>query len=280
MTDDLRTALLDAVSDPGRLPVLLALDFDGTLAPLQDDPELSRVLPEAAAALRSLAGSPARVRLALVSGRAMADLHRLAEVPPGTVLIGSHGAERARVTEHGLDRDVIALTDEQADRLAALGGELQAAARGRDGVWVETKPAAVAVHTRLADPEVGDRAESEALAVGERLGSVTLHGKKVVEVSVLDADKGAALAALRDELHAATVVFAGDDVTDEHAFRALGPQDVTVKVGDGATAARFRVADPEELAALLSGLAAAVAGAPDDPPGTPGSRGAGSAAGA
>lgn len=280
MTDDLRAALRGAVPDPGGRPLLLALDFDGTLAPLQDDPERSRVLPAAAAALRSLAGSPGRVRLALVSGRAMGDLHRLAEVPPGTVLIGSHGAERARVTEHGLDRDVMALTDEQADRLAALGGELQAVARGRDGVWVETKPAAAAVHTRLADPDVADRAETEALAVGERLGSVTLHGKKVVEVSVLDADKGAALAALRDELHAGAVVYAGDDVTDEHAFRALGPDDVTVKVGDGETSARFRVADPEELAALLSGLAAAVAGAPDDAPDDPASRGAGSAAGA
>jgi len=280
VTDDLRTALLAAVPGPDGPPLLLALDFDGTLAPLQDDPERSRVLPEAAAALRSLAADPGRVRLALVSGRAMADLHRLAEVPPGTVLIGSHGAERARVTERGLDRDVIALTDEQADRLAALGGELQAVARGRDGVWVETKPAAVAVHTRLADPEVGDRAEAEALAVGARLGSVTLHGKKVVEVSVLDADKGAALVALRDELHAGTVVCAGDDVTDEHAFRALRPQDVTVKVGDGDTSARFRVADPEELATLLTVLAQAVAGAAGDAAGGPGSRGAGSAAGA
>jgi trehalose-phosphatase len=266
--DELRGALRDLVTDPARRPVLLALDFDGTLAPLQDDPEDSRVLPEAVTALAALGAQPDVVRLALVSGRALGDLHRLAQVPPGTVLIGSHGAERARVAEHGLDRDVIQLTDDQSDRLAALGGEMQAVARGRDGVWVETKPAAVAVHTRMADPATAEEAEREALAIGDRLGSKVLHGKKVVEVSVLDADKGAALVALRDEIGAGVVVSAGDDVTDENAFRALGPDDVTVKVGDGATVARYRVADPEALAGLLADLARAVAGeAADGAPG-------------
>lgn len=257
--EDLRAALRGLVADPARRPVLVALDFDGTLAPLQDDPEASRVLPEAVAALRGLGGRPDVVRLALVSGRPAADLHRLAEVPPGTVLIGSHGAERARVGEHGLDRDVLTLTDDQADRLAALGGEMQQVARGRDGVWVETKPAAVVVHTRMADPATGDAAEREALGIGQRLGSVTLHGKKVVEVSVLEADKGAALVALRDELGAGAVVCAGDDVTDEDAFRALAAGDLTVKVGEGATSAGYRVPDPEALAGLLAGLAADVA---------------------
>lgn len=274
-TDDLRTALRSIVADPARRPLLVALDFDGTLAPLQDDPEASRLLPEAVAALRELARHPDAVRLALVSGRPAADLHRLAEVPAGTVLIGSHGAERARVGEHGLDRDVLTLTDDQSDRLTRLGGEMQAVARGRDGVWVETKPAAVVVHTRMADPGTGDAAEREALGVGQRLGSVTLHGKKVVEVSVLDADKGAALVALRDELRAGSVLSAGDDVTDEHAFEALGPDDLTVKVGDGPTAARYRVPDPEALSALLAGLAAdlasgaAGAGAADPARGAP-----------
>ena len=267
---DLAAALRDVVTDPARHPVLVALDFDGTLAPLQDDPQASRVLPEAVTALQALATRPDVLRLALLSGRSMADLHRLAEVPQGTVLIGSHGAERARVAVHGLDRDVITLTDEQADRLARLGGELQAVARGRDGVWVETKPAAVAVHTRMADPATGDQAEQEALVVGARLGSKVLHGKKVVEISVLDADKGAALVALRDELGARAVVCAGDDVTDEHAFEALGPDDLTVKVGDGETHARFRVPDPDRFAALLTDLAATLTGSPAGPaPGSP-----------
>jgi trehalose 6-phosphate phosphatase len=266
----LTAVLRDLLADPARHPVLVALDFDGTLAPLQDDPQASRILPEAVTALRSLAGRPDVLRLALLSGRSMADLHALAEVPPGTALIGSHGAERARVAAQGLDRDAIALTDEQAGRLARLGAELTALARDRDGVWVESKPAAAVLHTRRADPATAAEVERAALAVGDRLGSKVLHGKKVVEISVLDSDKGAALLALRDELGAGAVVCAGDDVTDEHAFEALGPDDVTVKIGDGATHARFRVPDPDAFAALLTDLAAALAVSPADPaPGTP-----------
>jgi trehalose 6-phosphate phosphatase len=50
------------------------------------------------------------------------------------------------------------------------------------------------------------------------------------------------------------VLYLGDDVTDEDAFRSLGPDDVTVKVGDGGTAARYRVSDPAAALALLDRL--------------------------
>lgn len=264
---DPRSAALALLSGPA--PVLVALDFDGTLAPLRDDPEQSRMPPEAADALAVLAAHPERTRVALVSGRALADLDRLAGPPEGTVLIGSHGAERARVTGHGLDRQDIRLTEDQAQRLDVLAGRMQAVARGRDGVWVETKPAAVVVHTRLAPRAVGEQAEAEALTVGSELGSAVLHGKNVVEVSVLTADKGTALAALRGELGVAAVLYAGDDVTDEHAFRALGAGDVTIKVGPGDTVAGCRLDDPGAVSGLLTVLAGAVE-APGDgvPPGS------------
>jgi len=253
-SDDPRAALERVARDPARRPLLVALDFDGTLAPLQDDPTRSRVLPEGVEPLRRLVHPPG-VALALVSGRALHELHALAEVPAGTYLVGSHGAERARVTAHGLDRDVVRLTDEQADRLAALGAQAQEVARRREGVWVEQKPTAVVVHTRLAGPDDAAAAEQEALALGEQLGSGVLHGKDVVEILVLRASKGEALRALRDELGAQVVVCAGDDVTDEHMFEALGDDDVTIKVGDGTTAARHRVPDPRALVAALTTLA-------------------------
>jgi len=254
VTDALLTALGSLADDRDRRPLLVALDFDGTLAPLQDDPSASRIIPAGVDVLARLAGTSG-VALALVSGRAMHDLHVLAHVPEGTFLIGSHGAERARVTTFGLDRDVVQLTDEQADRLASLGAEAARIARGRDGVWVETKPTAVVVHTRLAEESVAEPAEQEAIALGERLGSGVLHGKDVVEISVLRASKGEALRALREELGAPVVLYAGDDVTDEHAFEALRDDDVTVKVGHGTTAARYRVDGPDELVAALATLA-------------------------
>ena len=248
--------LRELAADTARRPLLVALDFDGTLAPLVDDPSASRALPGASAALAGLVALPAsaRVHVALVSGRALGDLHTLAQAPVGTYLIGSHGAERARVTAFGLDRDVVQLDDDAADRLASLGAEVAAVARGRDGVWVETKPTAVVVHTRLAPDDVAVVAEAEALAVGARLGSNVLHGKDVVEISVLHASKGDALTALRTELGAQVVVYVGDDVTDEHAFAALGPDDVTVKVGAGETIAQYRVHGPDDVVEVLTAL--------------------------
>lgn len=257
MAEQLEVELAAVAADRARRPLLVALDFDGTLAPLQDDPSASRIIPAGVDVLARLAGT-AGVALALVSGRSMSDLHTLAQVPSGTFLIGSHGAERARVTTWGLDRDVVQLTDEQADRLASLGAEAARITRGRDGVWVETKPTAVVVHTRLAEDAVAQAAEQEAIALGERLGSGVLHGKDVVEISVLSASKGEALTALRDELASPVVLYAGDDTTDEHAFGSLRPDDVTVKVGAGESSARFRVDDPDALVAALSVLADAL----------------------
>ena len=253
----------DLAADTGRRPLLVALDFDGTLAPLVDDPSASRALPGATAALVDLVEltASAQVHVALVSGRALSDLHTLAQAPVGTFLIGSHGAERARVTAFGLDRDIVQLDDDMADRLASLGAEVAAVARGRDGVWVETKPTAVVVHTRLAPDDVARLAQDEALEVGARLGTNVLHGKDVVEISVLHASKGDAVTALRTELGAKVVVYVGDDVTDEHAFAALGPDDVTVKVGAGETIAQYRVAGPDEVVEALTALVAALVGA-------------------
>lgn len=246
---DLDRALAALAADPSRRPLLVALDFDGTLAPLQDDPAASAILPDGVLALDRLAA--AGVRLALVSGRALTTLGKLAKVPVGTVLVGSHGAERARVLSFGLDRAVAPLAPDQADLLAQASALLSAVARGRSGVWVEAKPTAAVVHTRLAPPVVAEQALTQARTIGARLGVHVLEGKDVVELSVLDADKGAALTALRDELGARAVLYAGDDRTDEDALAVLRPGDVGIKIGPGETAAEHRSSDPEQFAAQL-----------------------------
>ena len=250
-------ALAEVANDGARRPVLVGLDFDGTLAPLVDDPDTSRALPAAVTALRVLAEVP-DVTLALVSGRSLVDLHRRAEVPVGTVLIGSHGGERGRAGEHGLVHDPMQLTPEQDALLLRVGAGLQGAARGRDGVWVQHKPAAAVLHTRLAEPDDADAATRRALEVAVELGLKSLHGKDVVEVPVLPVTKGHALLRLKEDVQATTVLYAGDDTTDEHAFADLGPTDVTVKVGPGDTVARHRVPDPDALCEVLAAFAAAL----------------------
>lgn len=83
---------LDLTLVTGGDSVLIALDFDGVLAPLQDNPDRSRMLPESAQAIADLSGLPG-TRVALVSGRDLTTLRRLAEPPQGVWLVGSHGAE-------------------------------------------------------------------------------------------------------------------------------------------------------------------------------------------
>uniref|UniRef100_UPI0005BBAF0A trehalose-phosphatase n=2 Tax=Cellulosimicrobium TaxID=157920 RepID=UPI0005BBAF0A len=244
---------------------LVALDFDGTLSPLVDDPLAARMAPSARAAVDRLAAAlvGTTTRLALVSGRNLADLAERSEPPVGTYLVGSHGAETGHVTEDGLDAVPLDLTPEQADHLAALRTGMAEAVAGREGAWVQEKPSAAVLHTRLASAADTQAAEHLADAVAARLGLHAMHGKDVVEVAVVETSKGEAVDRLRDVVgqdagcpDARTrVLYAGDDTTDETAFAVLGPGDLGVKVGDGDTLAAQRVPDADGLAAVLDLLA-------------------------
>jgi trehalose 6-phosphate phosphatase len=222
--------------------LLLASDYDGVLAPLVDDPSAAVPTPGVAAALARLAGVDG-VTVALVSGRGVEDLQQTSGLTGPYRWVGSHGAE--------FDGP---LTGALAARRDKLAGVLRPLVAATPGARLEVKPASVAVHVR----QVADRpAAAELLAEAERRAdsSLTLKpGKEVLEIAVTDADKGTALLRLRDELGATGVLYLGDDVTDEDAFRSLGPDDVTVKVGDGGTAARYRVSDPAAALALLDRL--------------------------
>lgn len=240
-----------------RPAALIALDFDGCLAPLVDNPDDSAPLPEAAAALKEIA-TYKDVDLAIVSGRPLPDLIHLASPPPGTWLIGSHGAESGRVREDGsFARENFALTPKQAALLASITSELEEIAAAHEGVWVEHKPAAAALHTRPAATEIAQAAREAALrGPGARAGVHPMQGNEVVELAVINATKGAALQALRAQVEAArgqkvTVLYAGDDVTDETALATLEFSDVGIKVGHAATVARFWVDDPAAMAAAL-----------------------------
>ena len=95
-------------------------------------------------------------------------------------------------------------------------------------------------------------------SAGELTGYGTLDVRvtPVLDLAVVKVSKGAALDTLRERVVADGVLFAGDDVTDETAFARLRPGDVGVKVGDGETAAAFRVAGPADVAVLLERLLA------------------------
>ncbi len=245
MSGDLAAALRAFAALPR---VLVALDFDGVLAPIVTDPAASAPLPASAAAVARLAGSPG-TSVALVSGRSLTSLRTVADPPDGVVLVASHGAE--------VDGAPPALDDAARAALAAATREVEAVVAGSPGTSAETKPAGVVLHTRRAAPDVAARAARAVLdGPAARPGVHAMEGKAVVELSVVEASKGAAVRALRERLGVDAVLFAGDDVTDETALSTLEPdRDVGVKVGEGPTAAAHRVADPEAVAALLTELA-------------------------
>ncbi len=232
--------------------LLVALDFDGTLAPEVDDPEKARALPEArSAVLRLLAMQNTRV--ALVSGRSLASLEQVADLPETALLVGSHGIEiRLDSPNEQVSLDTAELR--QVDVLNLVLGEV---ADSVDQVWLEPKPAGFALHTRLAT-ESNSRiahlvARSEATA---EVNDVYIReGKNVLEFSVRSTTKGEAVEHLRRYTQADAVFYAGDDVTDEDAFAALSADDLGLKSGEGQTLANFRVPGPTQVARVLALLA-------------------------
>jgi trehalose 6-phosphate phosphatase len=237
--DELAAALAGLA---GRRPLLVASDYDGVLARLRDEPAEAVPEPGVAEALARLAAVDG-VTVALVSGRGVDDLRTTSGLSGPYRWVGSHGAE--------FDGP---LTGELADRRDDLARLLAPLVQGTAGARLEVKPASVAVHVR----QVRDRAAAATLLddVRSRVDpSLTMKpGKDVLELAVTDADKGSALRRLRAALDAKGALYLGDDVTDEDGFRALGPDDVAIKVGDGETAARFRVPDPAAALAVLRRL--------------------------
>lgn len=243
---------LDRVAGVGRL--LVALDFDGVLAPLVDDPSDSRPLPGSARAVRRLAGHDTTT-VVMVSGRGLDDLATVSGFGPPVGLVGSHGAEFDPELAARLGKDGV-LTEAQARRRTELLAGLREVVDGTPGARLETKPAGAAVHVRGMDPAAGTALLERVAAEWVRDGVDATEGKDVLDLAVLRTTKGSAVAALRDVLGADAVLFAGDDVTDESVFRMLRAGDVGIKVGDGDTAAGHRVADPHELTGVLDDLVA------------------------
>ncbi|MFH8733854.1 MULTISPECIES: trehalose-phosphatase [unclassified Streptomyces] len=213
---------LDALlSDPAR--AVIALDFDGTLAPIVPDPEQARAHPDAVRALAALAPQVASV--AVITGRpaGVAVRHGGFAGVPGLehlVVLGHYGAERWDAVTGTVHAP--APHPGVAAVRAELPGVLESVGAWR-GTWVEEKGRAVAVHTRRAgDPQAAFEALRAPLSdLAARHGLIVEPGRLVLELRPPGMDKGAALTAYVREVGATSVLYAGDDLGDLPAFAAV-----------------------------------------------------------
>ncbi|MFP3882254.1 MAG: trehalose-phosphatase [Actinomycetota bacterium] len=230
---------LSRVLDSGDF--LLGLDFDGTLAPIVEHPDLAVPDPRAVDLIAELASRDA-IEVAVISGRARSDLQaRLGDVK-GVVLVGEHGNDMGGAT---VPNKVISEAETFIRQLAAEAG----------GATVEVKPNSVTFHYRHLEDEQAepflDRIREWARSREEiRL----LEGKKVIELTTATSDKGDAIKELAG---GRPIVYLGDDVTDETVFEVLGPEDVGIKVGEGPTGAPHRVEHVDEVVRILETIALA-----------------------
>lgn len=243
--------MIDAiVADPSG--ALLAMDFDGTLAPIVEDPELAHVHPGARSALLRLTELIGSV--AVITGRPVEVVRRLAAIEPGTELtvLGQYGVERWSAATDEMDLPPL------PPGIPAAGEELQqliaapVSAVSMSGVRLEDKARALALHTRrAAQPEAAWEVLREPVAeTAARHGLHVEPGRLVWELRGAGVTKGVALSNLAAERGARTVVMCGDDLGDLAAFDAV---DALVASGAGggvvvsATVEQPRVAERADV---------------------------------
>ncbi|NLB47003.1 MAG: bifunctional alpha,alpha-trehalose-phosphate synthase (UDP-forming)/trehalose-phosphatase [Microbacteriaceae bacterium] len=242
--------------------LIVACDFDGTLAPIVSHPEDARIMPRAQRALDVLSAAP-DVHVTIVTGRSIDNLRDTGISVSGFTVSGSHGIELLHAAQHAGhavpdsgEYQADPLSADETERLTTLQRRVTRLFNREQGVRIEMKPYGLAVHTRrVRDEERSDELLDAATRVMEEAGFAVRNGKRVRECSLRTSDKGSALRRIRAQWPSAPVLFLGDDVTDEDVFAALRVDDLGIKVGLGDTAATERVADPAEATAVLATLA-------------------------
>ncbi|PEN14683.1 trehalose-phosphatase [Longibacter salinarum] len=220
---------------------LFFLDYDGTLAPIVDDPEKAVPHPDIPPILQGLSD---RYPVWIVTGRDIAQLGAFIDLP--LQAIGLHGSQAGTI---GGDTKYL-VPDEAAEAISSLRQSVPSI----DGVRVEDKSQAFAVHYRNATDEEDARERLKAWTNTMPEILEAIWGKKVVELRPEGWTKGTAVRRIASDYPDHTPVYLGDDVTDEDAFEELHTFDrdtVTIKVGNDATAAHHRLRDPDEVVEYL-----------------------------
>jgi trehalose-phosphatase len=254
--DRVRSILKDAEH------ILLLSDYDGTLTPIVERPEMANLSEDTRKVLRLLAKNP-RYTVGIISGRALADLKSRVGLE-GIVYAGNHGLEIEGIGSSYFDP----VAEEVRPFLNLLSNVLSATLRGIRGVFVENKGLTLSVHYRAVDENEEEVVANTFRKVVEPLhttGKIRVtQGKKVYEIRPpVDWDKGKAIMWLLEKCRQlkrksdVLPVYLGDDLTDEDGFRAIEKNGgISILVCDELrqSLARYFVTSPEEAVAFLKKL--------------------------
>jgi trehalose 6-phosphate synthase/phosphatase len=225
---------------------LLLLDFDGTLAPIVNDPAKALLSPTIRPVLNRLAETS---DLVIISGRNRAFLERTFQGLPVT-LVAEHGAFIRKPEQNWQKLD---LSD--ADWIGPVLATMNEYTDTYADSFIEEKETAVVWHYRMAQ---ADDIEGKAIDLATRLRSTpsaakltVIQGNKVIEVKTAQHSKGTIAQKLYEQTAYDFIVSIGDDTTDEDMFRQLPNWAYTLKVGPGLSFARYRLARQRDVETLL-----------------------------
>jgi trehalose 6-phosphate phosphatase len=232
--------------------IILALDFDGTLAPIRSTPARAILPPATRTLLRKLSAIPS-ITVALVTGRSYSDIKRKAGLP-NILLISNHGFQISSGGVHWVHPSA----GRAIPLLRRLTPQLGRALRPVRNALIENKKLTLSVHYRnVRKSERGLVKSTVGRLVDAYKDVLSLtYGKKVLEIRPRTPwNKGRAVIRQLKSMGPAgsrCVVYIGDDKTDEDAFRLLRPQAVTIRVGSARkTQAAFRVSNPSQVRRFL-----------------------------
>lgn len=248
----------DLLSDATGL--FVGLDFDGTLAPIVEDPDDPVITPANRLAIRRLRDH-AHADVAVISGRALPDLETRVDVDDISYA-GNHGLEFRRGGEpdvHSAAAKYRSTVRRASDRIGERLADVQ-------GWEIEDKGATATVHVRNVTDDDVDEVRSAVSTVIAELGNEleVMQGREVFELRPpIEGDKGTAIRHLSEGIPDGwRVLYVGDDTTDEDAFRAIGPDGIGIVVGDEeeSTDASYRLATQADVAPFLDWLTGEVLG--------------------
>jgi trehalose-phosphatase len=255
---DARIAAVELVRRREGRHLLLLFDFDGTLAPFDPDPDAVYLDDDVRGLLAGLALKP-RSTVGIISGRRLPDLEKRLKIPGEVYIAGFHGLEIHTPGEAFMHPEAAAATATMRTVAESMRPHLPSL----PGVFIEDKVFSIALHYREADPAVRVVAQSYFMDAAREYVDAgrlrVLPGACVVELLPgVSWHKGSALQWIRERIervHGPTfTVYVGDDVTDEDAFRAVGPDGMTISASERASGAEFSVNGPAGVKRLLHSL--------------------------